>query len=142
MFRAPGTIAPETGTLPARRIWSGRWYRVMASGDFPALLSVIGRHDHQEAAGIVVKDTGSALFGAEGLRVTDVQAGPGSALEVWAVTDYLAAAACPACSMISSRVHETVLARPRDVRRAADPVDLRWVKVRRKCVIFPTWSPT
>ena len=39
--------------------------------------------------------------------------------------------------MISSRVHETVLARPRDVRRAADPVDLRWVKVRRKCVIFP-----
>jgi len=23
--------------------------------------------------------------------------------------------------------------RPRDVRRAADPVDLRWVKVRRKC---------
>ena len=63
MFRAPGTIAPETGTLPARRIWSGRWYRVMASGDFPALLSVIGRHDHQEAAGIVVKDTGSALFG-------------------------------------------------------------------------------
>ena len=63
MFRAPGTIAPETGTLPARRIWSGRWYRVMASGDFPALLSVIGRHDHHEAAGIVVKDTGSALFG-------------------------------------------------------------------------------
>ena len=26
-----------------------------------------------------------------------------------------------------------VLARPRDVRRAGDPVDLRWVKVRRKC---------
>ena len=105
----------------------------MALGDFPALLSVIGRHDHQEAAGIVVKDTASALFGAEGLRVTDVQAGPGSALEVWAVTDYPAAAACPASGMISSRVHETVLARPRDVRRAADPVDLRWVKVRRKC---------
>ena len=81
----------------------------------------------------MVKDTASALFGAEGLRVTDVQAGPGSALEVWAVTDYPAAAACPACGMISSRVHETVLARPRDVCRAADPVDLRWVKVRRKC---------
>jgi transposase len=70
---------------------------------------------------------------AEGLRVTDVQAGPGGTLEVSAVTDYPAAAACPACGMISSRVHETVLARPRDVRRAADPVDLRWVKVRRKC---------
>jgi hypothetical protein len=32
---------------------------------------------HQEAAGIVFEDTASALFGAEGLRVTDVQAGPG-----------------------------------------------------------------
>jgi hypothetical protein len=44
--------------------------------------------DHQEAAGIVFKDAASALFGVEGLRVTDVQAGPGGVLEVWAVTDY------------------------------------------------------
>ena len=90
-------------------------------------------HDHQEAAGIVSEDTASALFGVEGLRVTDVQAGPGGALEVRAVTDYPAAAACPDCGMVSGRVHETVPARPRDVRRAADPVDLRWVKFRRKC---------
>ena len=78
------------------------------------------------------EDTASALLGVEGLRVTDVQAGPGGVLEVWAVTDYPAAAACPDCGTVSGRVHETVLARPRDVRRAADPVDLRWVKVRRK----------
>ncbi|MGO9500297.1 MAG: helix-turn-helix domain-containing protein [Streptosporangiaceae bacterium] len=58
------------------------------------------------------EDTASALSGAEGLRVTDVQGGPGGALEVRAVTDYPAAAACPACGMISGRVHETVLARP------------------------------
>jgi hypothetical protein len=96
----------------------------------------------------VFEDTASALFGVEGLRVTDVQAGPGGALEVWAVTDYPAAAACPECGTVSGRVHETVLARPRDVRRAADPVDLRWVKVRRKCgnqecprKTFTEWVP-
>jgi transposase len=94
---------------------------------------------------MVFEDTASALFGAQGPRVTDVQAG---ALEIWAVTDYPAAAACPACGTISGRVHETVLARPRDVRRAADPVDLRWVKVRRKCgnpefprKTFTEWVP-
>ena len=75
--------------------------------------------DHQEAAGIVFEDTASALsgcslqvtgveaatasalFGVEGLRVTDVQAGPGGVLEVWAVTDYPAAAACPDCGTVS-----------------------------------------
>jgi transposase len=81
----------------------------------------------------VFHDTASALFGVEGLRVTDVQAGPGGAVEVWAVTDYPAAAACPGCGTVSSRVHETVLTRPKDVRRAGDPVDLRWVKRRWKC---------
>ena len=40
------------------------------------------------------EDTASALFGVDGLQITDVQAGPGGALEVWAVTDYPAAAAC------------------------------------------------
>jgi transposase len=96
----------------------------------------------------VFEDTASALFGVEGLRVTDVQAGPGGALEVWAVTDYPAAAACPGCGTVSARVHERVLARPRDVRRAADPVDLRWVKARRKCgndecprKTFTEWVP-
>ena len=104
--------------------------------------------DHQEAAGIVFEDTASALFGVEGLRITDAQAGPGGVVEVWAVTDYLAAAACPECGTVSGRVHETVLARPRDVRRAADRVDLRWVKVRRKCgnqecsrKTFTEWVP-
>jgi len=96
----------------------------------------------------VFEDTASALFGMEGLRVTDAQARPGGVLEVWAVTDYPAAAACPECCTVSHRVHETVLARPRDVRRAADPMDLRWVKVRRKCgngecprKTFTEWVP-
>ncbi len=34
------------------------------------------------------------LFGVDGLQVTDAQALPDDAVEVWAVTDYPAAAAC------------------------------------------------
>src|SRR5258707_10907791 len=80
-----------------------------------------GLQDHQKAAGIVFHDTASVLFGVEGLQVTDAGAGADGTLEVWAVTDHPAAAACPDCGAVSGRVHETVLACPRDVRRAGDP---------------------
>lgn len=43
------------------------------------------------------EDTASALFGVDGLQVTDVEAGPGGGIEVWAVTDWQAARACPDC---------------------------------------------
>jgi transposase len=96
----------------------------------------------------VFQDTASVLFGVEGLQVTDAGEGPDGTVEVWAVTDYPAAAACPGCATVSDRVHETVVTRPRDVRRAGDPVDLRWVKVRRKCAnlacprkTFTEWVP-
>lgn len=78
-------------------------------------------------------DTASALFGVEGLRVTDVDSGPGGVVEVWAVTDQEGAPACPDCQMVSSRVHEVVVTCPADVRRAGDPVALNWVKRRLKC---------
>ncbi len=88
------------------------------------------------------------LFGVEGLQVTDAQAGPDGTLEVWAVTDYPAAAACPDCGTVSARRHDTVLARPRDVRRGGDPVHLWWVKCRWKCgeeacgrKTFTEWLP-
>ena len=88
------------------------------------------------------------LFGVEGLQVTDAQAGPDGTLEVWAVTDYPAAAACPDCQAVSARRHDTVLARPRDVRRGGDPVHLCWVKRRWKCdeegcdrKTFTEWLP-
>ena len=71
-----------------------------------------GLQDQQRAAGIVFYDTASALFGVEGLRVTDVDTGPGGAAEVRAVTDLPGAACCPGCGIVSSRVHETVVARP------------------------------
>ena len=74
------------------------------------------------------------LFGVEGLQVTDAQALPDGTLEVWAVTDYPAAAACPDCGTVSARRHDTVLARPRDVRRAGGRVRACWVKRRWKCL--------
>jgi transposase len=89
--------------------------------------------ENQEAAGIVFYDTASALLGVAGLRVTDAGQGPGGAVEVWAVTDHPGAGSCPACGAESSRVHDLVVTRPRDVRRGDDPVDLRWVKRRLKC---------
>jgi len=96
----------------------------------------------------VFHDTASVLFGVGGLQVTDADEGADGTVEVWAVTDYRAAAACPGCGTVSGRVHETVVTRPRDVRRAGDVVDLRWVKVRRKCEnpqcprkTFTEWVP-
>ena len=73
------------------------------------------------------------LFGVERLQVTDAQALPDGTLEVWAVTADPAAAACPDCGRVSGRRHDTVLARPRDVRRGGDPVAVWWVKCRWKC---------
>jgi transposase len=97
---------------------------------------------------MVFQDPASVLFGMEGLQVTDAGEGADGTVEVWAVTDYPAAAACPGCGMVSGRVHEMVVTRPRDVRRAGDVVDLRWVKVRRKCEnqecprgTFTEWAP-
>ena len=55
----------------------------------------------------------SALFGVEGLQVTDVQAGPGGVLGSMGGHRVPAAAACPECAMISDRVHESVVTRAR-----------------------------
>ena len=94
------------------------------------------------------EDTASVLFGVEGLRVTGAEAGADGTLEIWAVTDHLAAGACPDCGTAARRVHELVLARPKDVRRADDPVRLWWVKRRWKCdereckrKTFTEWLP-
>jgi hypothetical protein len=81
----------------------------------------------------VFEDTASVLFGVEGLQVTGAEAGADGTLEVWAVTDHPAATVCPDCGMAAGRVHELVLARPRDVRRGLDQVAVYWVKRRWKC---------
>jgi transposase len=96
----------------------------------------------------VFQDTASVLFGVDGLQVTDAGAGADGTLEVWAVTDHPAAAACPECGTAAGRAHETVLACPRDVRRAGDRVRAWWVKRRWKCdepgctrKTFTEWVP-
>jgi transposase len=75
----------------------------------------------------------SVLFGVEGLRVIEADAEPDGSVTVWVVTDHPGAAACPDCGTRSARVHEQVLARPRDVRRGADEVRVAWLKRRWKC---------
>jgi transposase len=75
----------------------------------------------------------SVLFGVEGLRVTEADAEADGSLTVWVVTDHLGAAACPDCGTRSARVHEHVLAHPRDLRRGADEVRVAWLKRRWKC---------
>ena len=79
------------------------------------------------------QDTGSALFGVEGLQVIDAEAGPGGVVTVWVVTDCPGAAACPDCGTVSSRPHELAVTRPRDVRRGLDRLEARWLKRRWKC---------
>jgi hypothetical protein len=61
-----------------------------------AILALPQVHDHQKAAGIVVQDTASVLFGVEGLQVIDAGPGVEGTVEVWAVTDHLATGRQPA----------------------------------------------
>src|SRR6266496_1037354 len=58
---------------------------------------------------------------------------PDGSLTVWVVTDHPGTAACSDCGTRAARVHEHVLARPRDVRRGADEVRVAWLKRRWKC---------
>jgi transposase len=81
----------------------------------------------------VVQDTASALFGVEGLRVIEADAEADGTLTVWVATDHPDAAACPDCGTLSGRVHESVLTRPRDLRRGRDQVAVTWLKRRWKC---------
>src|SRR5260370_34123021 len=59
----------------------------------------------------------SALFGVEGLRVTDAEREADGSLTVWVVTDHPGAALCPDCGTASGRVREHLLTRPPDLRR-------------------------
>ncbi|PZS38606.1 MAG: hypothetical protein DLM62_12805 [Pseudonocardiales bacterium] len=93
----------------------------------------LGNRDHQRAAGTVVDDIASALFGVEGLQVAEAEAEADGTLTVWAVTGHPGAAVCPDCGTRAGRVHEHVLARPRDLRRGLGEVSVRWLKRRWKC---------
>jgi hypothetical protein len=76
------------------------------------------------------QDTASVLFGVAGWRVVDVEEEDGL-VTVWVVTG--CTPVCPRCGMVPKRVHEYVVTCPRDVRRGADRVDVRWVERRWEC---------
>jgi transposase len=81
----------------------------------------------------LAEDIASALFGVDGLRVVEAESAADGTLTVWAVTGHPDAAVCPGCGTRAGRVHEHVLARPRDQRRGLDEVSLCWLKRRWKC---------
>jgi transposase len=81
----------------------------------------------------MVQDTASALFGVEGLKVTEADTEADGSVTVWVTTDHPDAASCPHCGTRAARVHEYVLTQPRDLRRGLDEVAVCWLKRRWKC---------
>jgi transposase len=92
------------------------------------------------------QDMASALLGIEGVTVTEVEEEGDGRLSVWARV--VGPAACPACAVISERVHEWVVTRPRDVRSGGREIGLFLVKRRLECAeadcpqgTFTEWAP-
>jgi transposase len=73
----------------------------------------------------------SALFGVDGLRVTEVEREADGRVTVWAVT--AGTPSCPRCGTIPGHVHEWVVTRPRDVRHGAGEAQVCLVKRRWAC---------
>ena len=88
----------------------------------------------------------SALLGIDGVMVTEVEEEGDGRLSVWARV--ASPAACPACAVVSERVHEWVVTRPRDIRPGSREIDLYLVKRRLECAeadcprgTFTEWAP-
>jgi transposase len=77
------------------------------------------------------QDTASALFGMDGVAVTDTEPGADGRLTVWARITL--PAVCPECGIVSEKVHQYAETRPRDVRACGQDVDFCLVKRRMKC---------
>jgi transposase len=82
----------------------------------------------------------STLFGVQGVVVVEVDVEADGGLTVWLATDPRLPPACPDCAVVSDRVHEYVLTRPRDLPRPAGgaavgvaPVAVVWAKRRWRC---------
>ena len=77
------------------------------------------------------QDTASALFGMDGVEVTDAEREADGRLTVWA--RIILPPACPGCLAVSGKVHQYVTTRPRDVRASGQDVDFFLVKRRMEC---------
>jgi hypothetical protein len=106
--------------------------------------------DDQKQRARACQDMASALLGIEGVTVTEVEEEGDGRLSVWArVAGQVAGpAAFPACAVISERVHEWVVTRPRDIRPGGREICLFLVKRRLECAeagcpqgTFTEWAP-
>ena len=77
------------------------------------------------------QDTASALFGMDGVEVTDAEREADGRLTVWARITL--PPACPGCLAVSEKVHQYVTTRPRDVRACGQDADFFLVKRRMEC---------
>lgn len=73
----------------------------------------------------------SALLGIDGVTVTEVEKEDDGRLSVWARIS--GPAVCPACAVISDRVHEWVVTKPRDIRYGNREIGIYLVKRRLEC---------
>ena len=92
------------------------------------------------------QDTASALFGMDGVAVTEAERDAGGRLTVWARVTR--PAVCPECGTVSGKVHQYVTTRPRDVRACGQDVEFCLVKRRMRCAdaecprrTFTEWVP-
>jgi transposase len=92
------------------------------------------------------QDMASALFGMDGVTVTEVEREPCGRLTVWA--QVTGPAVCPRCETVAEKVHEYVVTAPRDIRAFGQDADLCLVKRRMRCAggdcpqrTFTEWVP-
>jgi hypothetical protein len=81
----------------------------------------------------VSSDGTTILFGLPGVRVHKVVRAADGARVVHLVTDDEAAAACPACGVLSTSVRQRRTTRPRDLPYGQEPLVVRWHKVQYGC---------
>ena len=78
-------------------------------------------------------DATTLLFGLRGVRVERVERHADGTRVVHVVTDQPTAAACPSCGVVSTSVKERVTTAPKDIPYGADPIVVRWAKIRWRC---------
>jgi transposase len=80
-----------------------------------------------------VSDGTTLLLGLPGVRVERVERSADGTRVVHVVTADEAAAACPACGVVSTSVKARVATSPRDIPYGPDRITLRWNKTRWRC---------
>src|ERR1700682_3502210 len=80
-----------------------------------------------------VSDGTTLLFGLPGVRVKRVERFADGTRVIHVATPDEAAAACPACAVVSTSVKGQVAPSPRDIGYGEDRIMVRWNKTRWRC---------